>query len=581
MHHNHWTFGNGDHIEFLGGTGQPTVVTTGSQVATYEGCATISDGGGALLAYTDGVTLWDRSHSPVSGPPVSSPPLGGDPSSTSSAIIIPPAGGGTDYHVFAVADDLNASPDPVVHSTFTPSTGTVTPALPPTSLALPADNTERLAATSHADGDKYWVVTQTTGGGTFYTWLVEHDSAPDPAKTVTSTTSQHTAAAPGDVNQGYAKFSPDGTLFAWCGGPTNQISVHHFDSSNGQISDYFVIDSLKRPYGLEFSPNSNILYFTEGDAPDFGIRAFDISTAGNRLIVTRLDTVDKYSPTDRNDSVGALQLGPNGVIYGKVGLQNALLSITNPDRVSTSTVNPAAVTPLNPPTTRPRLDDGNWGLPTFVNIVAPGCKALTESVNGMLASKAKDKHNQLAPCASDDGDDGGVGNPGGGPDDGVFNPNIPIGTASSSSPDPFVPPGSQCRPFEHDAIEPSVSIHWGDSDCDGLESDDVETLLVTVCNPYDNISMSDVRIARIRLTNADSTVVDLLPDGTPSVETTPMGTFCFGTIEPCSCVTREFLVQTRGARHGEYKLHIEGLCLDVCLHTQKEACFKLEVCEDR
>ncbi|MEI9853027.1 MAG: hypothetical protein WDN24_21700 [Sphingomonas sp.] len=66
------------------------------------------------------------------------------------------------------------------------------------------------------------------------------------------------------------------------------------------------------------------------------------------------------------------------------------------------------------------------------------------------------------------------------------------------------------------------------------------------------------------VTLPDGGEVPGLPDGTPSVQVVPLGPVCFGDIPPCrdetpGCVSREFVVRTRGARGG-------GLCAPDARH---------------
>jgi hypothetical protein len=79
---NIWYFGTKAGISFR--TSPPTALTNG-QMTTTEGCATISTFAGRVLFYTDGINVWDSTHSIMpngSG-------LKGHSSSTQSAIIVP------------------------------------------------------------------------------------------------------------------------------------------------------------------------------------------------------------------------------------------------------------------------------------------------------------------------------------------------------------------------------------------------------------------------------------------------------------------------------------------------------------
>lgn len=143
--------------------------------------------------------------------------------------------------------------------------------------------------------------------------------------------------------------------------------------------------------------------------------------------------------------------------------------------------------------------------------------------------------------------------------------------------------GTKCKEVELPEIQPCISVHWGDSDCDCLETDDYEVLYVTVCNCFSNLTFANFSIAQITVTNADNTPVATLPDGTDSVEVRPRGPICFGNIGPCvdgapSCKSREAVLYTRGAKDGKYKLKFEGICFDIIYGASTESCFEFNLC---
>ena len=144
--------------------------------------------------------------------------------------------------------------------------------------------------------------------------------------------------------------------------------------------------------------------------------------------------------------------------------------------------------------------------------------------------------------------------------------------------------GEGCTTVPAPEVKPCISISWGDSDCDGLETDDFEILCISVCNCYSNIGFNNFNISRIEITDSDGNVVANLPDGTPSVQAVPIGPICFGTIGPCedgevSCVNREFVINTRGAKEGEYQVILHGICFDVNFNYHQDACFKFNLCK--
>ena len=187
------------------------------------------------------------------------------------------------------------------------------------------------------------------------------------------------------------------------------------------------------------------------------------------------------------------------------------------------------------------------------------CGDLTARLNEELAAKCRSKRHHLRPCRGEEQHAGcscrGAGGEGG------------------------------CEEFKYPDISPCISISWGDSDCDCLETDDVEILCITICNCYSNVTFENLVVGTIVVTDGNGKPVPTLPDGTPSVQAIPLGPICFGNIGPCkdgqaSCVSRQFALWTRGAKGGGYQVHVGPICFRVCYAYEKEECFLLPLCQD-
>lgn len=138
-----------------------------------------------------------------------------------------------------------------------------------------------------------------------------------------------------------------------------------------------------------------------------------------------------------------------------------------------------------------------------------------------------------------------------------------------------------CRSIQPHDIQPCISIKWGDSKCDCLESSDYEVMTIEVCNCYGNLTFENFIISHMIVLDENNNQVPLLPNGTPSIQLIPVGVYCFGNIGPCSCVVREFVLINEGAKEGKYKILLRGICFDVSTKYQlKESCFEFEVCKD-
>lgn len=128
----------------------------------------------------------------------------------------------------------------------------------------------------------------------------------------------------------------------------------------------------------------------------------------------------------------------------------------------------------------------------------------------------------------------------------------------------------RCREVELADVAPCFHLRWGDGPNDHLETDDVEVLCITACNPHSNVTFKDLTVVLTAIRKADGSPVPDLPDGSPSVTITPDRMICFGDIGPCdpkkpddpSCVSREVVLRTRGAQRGGYTFRI-GSCYSV------------------
>lgn len=600
-HEYHWTFGEHCHIRFPNG-GNP-VVENDHAFTTHEGCATISDSYGNLLFYTDGVKLYDPANSPVTAPD-----LGGSWSSSHSAIIVPPAGGGSSYHVFTMRAWDIGPVGPLSHSTFGVGGGGVSLLSPPTKLTTlgPPLASERLAAVPHRDCGKYWVIamdggtpskksaddikwlndkdlldrkavgkTQAAGTpppppaapGKIYAILVDSDSAP---------TTQTVTAYPFPISAAYCcKISPDGSMLAVASDHT--VDLLRFDRATGAFTGHSQLTGFSgtnRAYGVEFSPSSRYLYVSvvlPGEIYRHDIQGSSGATTPKGL----LDLVGTTTTLVHSKyRIGALQLGPNGKIYGVKVMQPTLLEIADPDHPSPGSVQ-FNVDAVKAGGGKLELNKkGILGLPTFARITPDcddRCSFIAGQVEAQLNEGLSGLHNGMAPCRDKHG-------PHGKPDE----PHEPHdhGAAASKDIGPGGTPAHVCRPLEIPPLRPRVSIRWGNSPCDCIEGDDTEIMHLTICNPYSNVTLSNLVVHQLTVVDANGKPVPKLPDGSPSIQLVPVGPYCFDDIAPCACVTREFVLRLRGAPGGPYRILLKGICFDACFHGDEEACFTFQVCKD-
>ena len=153
-----WTGSNNSKylMDFTGGA--PVLSNAGiGQTGSFEGTAVYTTPQGDLLLYTDGNSIFNGQTHVLIGTGV-----GGDPSSTEAALIIPdPAGDPTnDFYVFGNTDNVDATPNggPINFTRIDIGANTI-------SAITPLDGGllfgESLATVPHANGTDFWVISVT------------------------------------------------------------------------------------------------------------------------------------------------------------------------------------------------------------------------------------------------------------------------------------------------------------------------------------------------------------------------------------------------------------------------------------
>ena len=314
-----WYFGFGGGIQFNQGNNTISSVSDG-QLFTNEGCASISDDSGDLLFYTDGTSVWNKNHVIMSN----GSGLFGDSSSTQSAIIVPKPDDANIYYIFTVDNNLDGNNFGLNYSevdiTLNGGLGEVTNK----NVNLLDRCSEKITAVLKDCVTKsIWVLTFAPEDGfsgnydTFYAYEVNNMGVEDlPIK------------SPFSLNisdaRGYLKLSPDGKKVANANARDGMF-IYDFDELTGVVSnqEQLIINGNNDiPYGVEFSPNSQLLYvhasngFFDQSNPNSNnnpsnhtssLLQYDLSATNVQSSVRVIDNRQLYR--------GGLQLGPNGKIY--------------------------------------------------------------------------------------------------------------------------------------------------------------------------------------------------------------------------------------------------------------------------
>lgn len=299
---NTWYFGNQAGLDFNGGA---PVAINNSAMGTAEGCSSISDDNGAILFYTDGVSVWNKNHVPMAN----GTGLGGGSSSTQSACIVKQPGVNTNYYIFT-SGEFNSTAGFQYNIVDISTNGGLGSVILKNQI-LYTPTTERVTAHTHSNGNDIWILSHQSLGSEFVAYLLTSTGL-NLVPVITSVGPVFNGS--GLDFLGNLKFSPDGFKVAMAVSAPDTFYVFDFDPSSGVISNPISLNStnsFEGAYSVEFSPSGNVLYATS-EIP-FKLFQFDL-TSGNAATInaSRLDI-----PTIPlgGSYIGGLQLGPDGKIY--------------------------------------------------------------------------------------------------------------------------------------------------------------------------------------------------------------------------------------------------------------------------
>lgn len=323
---NIWYFGNNAGIDF---NKRPPVALNDSKMIAPDGCAIVCDRNGQTIFYTNGNSVWDKTHTVIATG------IGGDSTSTQSSLIIPVPGDETLYYIFTTQSINGVSKNEMRYSLFDLKLnggkgGIVAGGK---NILLFAKSTERVT------GSNQWMIAHEYGNNTFRAYRVTAQGLGDPVYSAIG--SPHSFQFAGN-GEGYMKLGPKNNLAVALSNPgtSNTVELFHLNDSTGTLSYYRKID-LKHPtgqaYGVEFSPGGNKLFASVSDPPNADIYEYSIDSVGRPHF--------KKDNVEAGLAVGALQIAPDNQIYfainnsGKLGTINA-----NEDTTKISAINPSGFT---------------------------------------------------------------------------------------------------------------------------------------------------------------------------------------------------------------------------------------------
>lgn len=355
---NHWVFGDGVHMEF---TGSGISFISGSSLVADEGITSISDPSGNLLFYSDGSTVWDATNTTM---PNGTGLLGSN-TSTQSAVGVPHPGNSDQYFLFTADQASGGIRYSVIDMTLG-SNGDVVSGQKNIAMVSASDATERITAICKGDGN-YWIITVTKDNDWLAFDLTSSGVSAVPQVTLASTLGF--AASNGyDANVGYLKASPDGSRVCKANRSGSQVFAElvDFNMGTGAFSVGRQITFNRTGYGVEFSPDGNILYVGTFRR----VYQYDPSQTTSTALTASENLVFTSPTTSYSERVAALQLGPDGKVYVANGYQST--GGPKMDVIQNPNVWGSGCTYVNNGVTFPSGTRSRMGLPDFPScFVAP------------------------------------------------------------------------------------------------------------------------------------------------------------------------------------------------------------------
>lgn len=358
-----WHFGSGAGLTFDLLNNTVTPIT--SAVNTNEGCSSISAADGTVLFYTDGRSVWDANNNIMPNADYDGGSgLLGDPSSTSSGLIVPKPNDPNLYYIFTVDEphhnnawaypnqgpadingnqinfydeignnDPNATPAvddgfnnglaySLIDLSLNGGNGDVVTTeknvpLITYDISDPIESSykcsEKITAVAADDCESIWVITHFEDK--FYSFKIDNNGV-NPTPEISEIIGDVNITTEGYRRNaiGYIKASPDGSKIAICHnrnatipGNQNEASasgsfwVYDFDNATGLVSNGVELLTNINAYGTEFSSDSNKVYVSSSGA----VNQFDLENMNQQTTIL----------SSSNGFLGAMQLAPNGKIY--------------------------------------------------------------------------------------------------------------------------------------------------------------------------------------------------------------------------------------------------------------------------
>ncbi len=377
---NNWIFHNNNGITF--NTNPPSFLGGGqieNTLSSYS-TASISDRNGNLIFYSDGERVWNKNNLLM---PNGFGLLGGN-ASINTVLIVPFINDTNKYYLFTSKGLIFHTPGDEANYQYCYSVidmhlnGGLGDVINKNTFIKFFANEKMVAVPNSNGNDIWWICRDWTN--LFYIYKINCTGFQNNNPVICTVG----ANVNNDANlliAGEIKASSDAKKIAIC--YSNYFEIYQFNSSTGLLSNSIKIPTVGC-YGLEFSPNSKLLYLTQTfiinqqsytDVVQYNLANYDSTAISNSLV----KITNSQSTGIAYD--GGMQLGPDNKIY-RCGQGNFYLSIiATPNNLGAGCGYQETYVTLQNPTFQ-RLPYSYVNLITAQNVqisytVAPDCRTVT------------------------------------------------------------------------------------------------------------------------------------------------------------------------------------------------------------
>lgn len=337
-YYHNWYFGGQAMITFISESGEPYRKNFSAMTAK-EGCTSISDADGKVLFYSNGQVVYNWKNQVMDN----GDNLNGHSSAPQPAFAVPMPGDDARFYLFTMAADENLSAGlqySIVDMVDNEGEGKVIEK----NKVIKTNVSEAMTVTLYNDGANlcngqgYWVICVPKTTGQIYSFRVDSNKIHNPVLSTAGTS----------IRAIQIKISPDRTKAAITYGNSSQdgiVSLYNFNSSTGQFS-FIKSYPVENAYGVEFSPNSELLYTT----------AYSLGEIHQINLITDAKYIFNSSEVNQQHS---LQLGPDGRIYISQAGERYLGRINDPNTFGVNAMYVPKAISIDPYACQ-------WGLPQSI-----------------------------------------------------------------------------------------------------------------------------------------------------------------------------------------------------------------------